>query len=206
MKAEKIVTENIYLNIEEVRLLSEEEYIKYKDDIPLLNEWWWLQPSGRNHYLATIVSYDGLLFGRCVDVACAVVRPVLIISNLKSCNLSVGNKFKAANHTWTVISDTIALCDDSIGKQCFNSNRKEENSNNYETSDIKKYIDEWAEKESLVKKNMDYKRLLRIFQAYVENHLFDCYNPKYIRKILEQSATRKEIEQLGFGWLYPEEC
>ena len=207
MKAEKTVTENINLNIEEVTLLSEEEYIEYKDNIPLLNKCWWLRSHGCSQDHATAVNIFGLLSSfLSVNNEHVFVRPVLIISNLKSCNLYVGNKFKAANHTWTVISDTIALCDDDIGKQCFNLNTNEENSNNYETSSIKEYINEWAVKEGFIKKDIDYKRLLQIFQAYIENHFHDCYDVECIRKTLEQSATHKEIEQLGFGWLYPEEC
>ena len=206
MKAEKITTENIDLNIEEVTLLSEEEYVESKDNIPFWGERWWLRAPGNTQNNAVYVYTDGSLYGTYVNNQNVVVRPALIISNLKYCHLSVGNQFKVANRTWTVISNTIALCDGSIGKQCFNLKIKEENSNNYETSDIKKYVDEWAAKESLIKKNIDCKRLLQIFQAYVENDYQASCNIGYIKETLEKVATHKEIEELGFGWLYPEEC
>lgn len=206
MKAEKIITENIDLKVEKTTLLSGGEYVKYKDVIPLWDEWWWLCSTGSRPTNASSVGPYGSIDYCGVCDSGVYVRPALIISNLKSYDLSVGDKFKAVSHTWTVISDNIALCDGNIGKHCFNSNPKKENSNDYETSDVKKYINEWAEKEGLIEKNMDYKRLLRIFQAYVENDYQASCNTRYIKEALEEVATHKEIEELGFGWIYPEEC
>ena len=53
---------------------------------------------------------------------------------------------------------------------------------------------------------MEYKRLLTILQAYVENDYQASCNPDYIREALSEVASKEEIIELGFGWLYPEEC
>lgn len=52
---------------------------------------------------------------------------------------------------------------------------------------------------------MDYKRLLQIFQTYVDNDYQASCDSAYVREALEEIASRSEIEELGFGWLYPEE-
>lgn len=52
---------------------------------------------------------------------------------------------------------------------------------------------------------MDYKRLLQIFQTYVDNDYQASGDSAYVREALEETASRSEIEELGFGWLYPEE-
>lgn len=53
---------------------------------------------------------------------------------------------------------------------------------------------------------MEYKRLIQILQAYVENDYKASGDPDYIRETLGAVATKDEIVELGFGWLYPEEC
>lgn len=53
---------------------------------------------------------------------------------------------------------------------------------------------------------MEYKRLLRILHDYVDNDYQASYDPVYIRKLLEKVATKEEIVEIGYGWLYPEEC
>jgi len=52
---------------------------------------------------------------------------------------------------------------------------------------------------------MTYKRLLTILQSYVENDYQASCNPDYVREALGEVATKEEIFELGFGWLYPDE-
>lgn len=147
MIVEKIIitTEKQELNITGATLLSIEEYRQCKDLIPRVNKTWWLRSAGYDVDLAACVfGEDGNVgeggfrvfheFG---------VRPALTILNLESSNLQIGDKFTFAGHIFTVISDTYALCDDIIGECDFRENWRAKNSNNYETSDVKKRLENW---------------------------------------------------------------
>ena len=48
---------------------------------------------------------------------------------------------------------------------------------------------------------MTYERLMQIFQNYVEND-YEASSCDYIMDALEEVATKDEIEELGFGWIY----
>ena len=150
MKVDKIVTiiESAEIEILDVTLLSEKEYEKCKDIIPKTYEWWWLRSPGDYHNYAVMVSTDGSLRDCLVDYESVVVRPTLSI--LKSPFLRIGDKFKLAGYMWTVIDETTALCDSHIGECCFRKDWKAENSNVYEASDVKKYIENWAKENNLI--------------------------------------------------------
>lgn len=49
-------------------------------------------------------------------------------------------------------------------------------------------------------------RVIQILQEYVDNDYNASGDSEYIRNALEAVATKKEIVELGFGWIYPEEC
>ena len=70
------------------------------------------------------------------------MRPALIV-NLESSNLADGDKIKYRGYTWTVILGKYALCDSIINKQPYREDRRVDNANDYEKSDIKKYIEDW---------------------------------------------------------------
>lgn len=125
-------------------LLSEEEYEQYKDNIELIESFWWLRSHGISCNYTALVDRDGDIdtYGCCVDYPCNSIRPALII---KSHNLSIGDKFKLYNHNWTVISDQYALCDKTFCRMAFREDRCAINANYYPASDIKKYLDEQFE-------------------------------------------------------------
>ena len=142
------------LQVNEVTLLSVEEFEAARGLIPLLNEWWWLRsPGGNSSRAATVSSYGRVnTLGSLVNYTTYVVRPALRIKNLKSLDLQIGDQICGlAGYDWTVISDSLALCNDGIGDHCFRSDYKAEDANIYDVSDVKKYLGEWAEN-SLKKK------------------------------------------------------
>lgn len=127
-----------------ITLLSKEEYLEHTNLISNNANWWWLRSPYICHNLAEYVNDDGSLGYNYVDGVGGSVRPVLI-GNLKSSNLERGTKFKLAEHTWTVLNDELALCDESIGRTYFRKDWKADDANNYDTSDIKKWLYNWAE-------------------------------------------------------------
>ena len=134
--------------VKEVTLLSIAEYEAAKEYIPMINCWWWLRSPGSSSYFAAYVSTVGGVGadGYGVDGSDSVVRPALRVSNLQSLNLQIGDKiFDLAGHTWTVIADDLMLCDDGIGQYCFREDWEAEDANVYAASDVKKYLEEWAQ-------------------------------------------------------------
>ncbi len=71
------------------------------------------------------------------------VRPVLKISNFNTSNLQIGDKIEVAGCKWTVISDKLILCDDIVGESCYQKKRETDNVNTYETSDVKRWLENW---------------------------------------------------------------
>ena len=53
---------------------------------------------------------------------------------------------------------------------------------------------------------MTQKRLMEILHSYVDNDYRASGDTEYIRNALEEVASHDEIVELGFGWVYPEEC
>ena len=128
----------------EITLLTKEEYVKYKNIIPLIDSGWWLKDACPDSHCAV----------HCVDrygvpdsYSCYYsngVRPVLKmnVANLKS--LNPGDKIRIGSKSFTVLSwdefELIALCDTFIDKRYFDSN-----GNEWEKSELK----EWLETEGL---------------------------------------------------------
>lgn len=139
-------------DIKGITLLSLEEYQELKPNISLLNRWWWLRSPGLYDFTAAFVYGDDgrvYAYGHYV-VGAFGVRPALV---LESSNLQIGDNFEFGNHTFTVISDKkYALCNDSIGDHCFREDWKAKDANDYEASDVKKYIEDWYEKALLAEK------------------------------------------------------
>ena len=146
MKVDKriVVTEEIDVKFTGITLLSKEEYEANKDIIPQ-NNWWWLRSPGPIRYDVACVDYDGTLFYSNVYDAHGCVRPALYIWNPQSSDLKRGDKFDLAGYTWTVLSDDLALCDDIVGCTCFRENWPTKDANDFDASDIKKWLHKWAE-------------------------------------------------------------
>ena len=147
MTAKKIIqaTEPVELDVQEVTLLSKEEYKAGRKYIPLHDSWWWLRsPNESSTYYAGYVYVDGevscYLVGNCIGG----VSPALRISNLKFSNLNPGDKLIIGGRKWTVISNELVQCDEVIGKCAFREDYEAPDANNYEVSDVKKYVERWA--------------------------------------------------------------
>lgn len=129
-------------------LLSIEEYNKYKDNIPLLHTCWWLRsPGSRDKYVAIVngkgnVDADGILADLTDKTGFCLValRPALKLSNLKYLGLQIGEQFEFVNYGFTIISENLVICNDTFPNVVF---RKDGGSNDYETSDIKEYVEGW---------------------------------------------------------------
>ncbi len=127
------------LSIEEARGVDK-KILKVSDD-------WWLRSPGYNDYEAAFVFGE---IGNIFDYGSVVVesfgvRPALELSDFTSSDLKVGDQFEFGDYNFTVISNQYALCDDIVGECAFRKDWEAEDANRYETSDVKKFVDDWYE-------------------------------------------------------------
>lgn len=155
MKIERKIREEVIesLKVIGITLLSVEEYMAAKAHIMPINGWWWLRSPGLGSSFAAYVGPSGGVFtlDGFVSYPRGVVRPALLIQNLNFFKLKPGDRIlKYAKHDWTVISDTMALCDDGIGKHCFREDWEAQDANDYEKSDVKRFLESWAAKNGII--------------------------------------------------------
>ena len=161
MKIRRQITQDAEIEVLGVTLLSIEEYRENKDLIPRIDGWWWwLRSPGRIQLLAAYIN-DGVIhdYGISVNRDDGAVRPALKIGNPGLMN--PGDKFECAGYTWTMLRGNLALCDSSIGETAFN----DKDSNDYETSAVKRYVENWAMEEGILKKKMNRAERIKMLKA-----------------------------------------
>lgn len=136
------------LEIVGATLLSVEEVELVPKNLRSHSSWWWLRSPGDYSDIAADIDRGGSvhLFGNFVNCSNDAVRPALKIKNLKSSNLKIGDVILFDNREFEIVSDGLAFCKTDIAHRCFNSDCKKKDANVYETSDIKKFVDKWFEK------------------------------------------------------------
>ena len=132
------------LDVQDIFLLSTEEYRKYKKLIPKLHWWWWLRSPGYFSDLAAYVRGDNIIndLGTNVDISDVAVRPALRISNFLSSDVDPGDIVEIFDRDWIVLDKNLVIAKKLIGQHRF-----DEKSNDYETSEIKKYLHKWLEEQ-----------------------------------------------------------
>lgn len=128
------------LDVDEAKALLSEEDRRY-------NDWWWLCSLGADQFDVAFVGYNGSVDedGGSVNYADVTVRPVLVMSENDS--LEIGDIFYIGKYKFKVISNTLAwLYDSDIGYHYF-----DEKTNNYETSEVKEFINNWFKNEIIGK-------------------------------------------------------
>ena len=156
MKIEKIITttQAVGINVTEITLLSIEEAKEVNENTRCIHNNWWLRSPGNDTKYAAYITCDGDVYedGFNVDYSHFGVRPALKIRNMNS-KLNIGDAIIFAEKKWTVINDTTVLCDSIIGESCFRNDWGATDANDYEASDIKKFLEAWKENECRKEKN-----------------------------------------------------
>ena len=147
LKVIRKTEEKVDLKITGATLLSIEEAEALPNYLCRYNNWWWLRSPGVELNCASYVNASGYInfnsHGEFVDDSETSIRPALKIENLESTGLKVGDSIFFDDKEFEVISDTLAFCNTDIGKHCFRDDEEAERANDYETSDVKKFIDGW---------------------------------------------------------------
>ena len=146
-------TEPVEISVTDVTLLTEKEAKALPERLRLHHNWWWLRSSVGFCITAACVSIDGSVFGigRAVDDDDVAIRPALRISGLESSGFHIGDIFEFGGTDFEVVSGDTAFCLGDIGDCCFRKDVISDDVDDFEKSDVRKYIDRWFEQE----KNFD---------------------------------------------------
>lgn len=124
-------------NIIGITLLPKFDYYSLSHNIPALDEPWWLKPAESCSNMCAIA--DGRSYvSDAADVF--AVRPALIA---KAYNFTVGHEVDYGGKRWTYIGDNYFLCNTAFCKMAFRKDENATDANDYESSDIKAYLDNW---------------------------------------------------------------
>ena len=123
--------------IEEITLLSSKEWERVSKitTVPkFMGCWWWLRSPGYGTHNAAYAYDDGDVdyYGFDANGSGGCVRPAFKIQNLK---LKIGSKLFVQNTLCTVINSFLVLSDTLICQHRFDAN-----SNDYEESEIKRFL------------------------------------------------------------------
>ena len=100
------------LDITGATLLSIDEANKIPSRLRIYDVWWWLRSPGNYSNCAAFVDLQGSvnLSGDFVDIEVDAVRPALLLKNLKSSNLKIGDVFIFNDQKFEIVSDRMAFC------------------------------------------------------------------------------------------------
>lgn len=145
MVVDKVITQKEQLDIVGATLLSIKEAEKLPLELRKYANWWWLRSPGKDSDFAASVNTLGTVLynGDAISSSRDAVRPALQIKNMQPSNLQIGDIFEFGGKIFKIISDNLAFCLTDIGMCEFRKDWKAENANDYENSDVKKYVDEW---------------------------------------------------------------
>lgn len=145
MKIERIEMTKTPMDIAitEARLLTKEEAEALPERLRRYLDFWWTSTADAEYTFRAWMMNGNLcyLIKRNVNVE-TVARPALIF---ELSSLKIGDRFIVADLEFEVISEGLAFCTTDIGKCAFRKDWDAKDANQYEASDIKKYIDKWFE-------------------------------------------------------------
>lgn len=129
-----------------VTLLSGRKAGMFPSYVRAYSTWWWLRSPGYSSNFAAFVFSDGDVFGNGEDVSFSngAVRPALLL-NIQSSNLNNGDTIKVFDHNWYFQDNLALLMDEPLTKMPFNADVSK--GNDYETSDIKEWLDNWLKEQ-----------------------------------------------------------
>jgi len=134
--------------IEEIALLTVEEAKKLPKWVLANGEWWWLQSAGYSQYCTAFVNNVGWVnaLGYSFDRDCVYVRPALKIKNLDliapAYGIEIGETVRILDRIAFYTGNGKVLLCEPIGVHRF-----DEDTNCYENSEIKEFLENWLKKE-----------------------------------------------------------
>lgn len=153
-KIERIIRKTeMECKVLEATILTLEEYDRYQHLIPDVENWWWLRSPRNYAYGLAHVFTDGTVGSANRAATNGGLRPALKLKVGKCKYLAPGDKLelKGAEYTVMDIADDVVfvLSDEIIARRQF-----DKTSNQWETSELKEYLENWVEQEFETVKKM----------------------------------------------------
>jgi len=156
------------MRVDKISLLTGREFNNFKSIIPASPYPWWLRDGGSTGWKVSCVSpchskekHPREYKDQDVSNNEIAVRPTLKISDIDE--LYPGNKVKIFGEQWTVLQVSkrraYVLCDTAIDIRCFNSSSLKKNNNDFETSELKVWLEKWLVRMMKPHTDQDYERM-----------------------------------------------
>ena len=141
MRATIYKPETVELQIESATILSTDEALNLPVPIRRTGYRWWLRsPDSRDASQVVAVMGNGHISPFYSNVSAdSGVRPAFVVSNLEDFNCVIGDTITIKSKRYVVIDTNKILYNDEPVRCQFNS----KNSNDYETSDLKQFVNGW---------------------------------------------------------------
>ena len=143
MKVTRYNPEEIEAVVTDISLLTLEEAKALPENIRQYRGWWWLRTPGDERFTVAFVYNGGSVnsYGTDIGYNYNCVRPVLTIADLDFFDLEVGDTLAIQNKRYIYIGDNRVIYNGELVYHRF-----DEDSNDYEKSEIKKIVDNWLGK------------------------------------------------------------
>lgn len=197
-----IDTKSLIDYIEGITLLSKEEV----ESLPIDKRggggfgWSWTRSPGTLSTTAILINRDGSISEENVEKQRSV-NPVLKIKNLKSFGYDNYKWIDFLGSTWQVINEYNYLRRVQSGEvyyHAFNENVKD--GNDFETSDIKKFIDNWLSTKlsKYSQKSSQFHKLMpiakRLYDILEKHHIWIVSNPKELLDLEQLELVKKAYD------------
>ncbi len=122
----------------ELTLLSEEEFLKYRDLIPPIWNWWWLKTPAQTYlnFAEYVTQRNDVFYDGAYVINYYGVRPAL---KSREIQMEPGEHFSALGNEWIVLDAGVAISEREIGRMKF-----DERTNLWERSELKRWLEEWG--------------------------------------------------------------
>ncbi len=130
-----------------ISLLSDLEFSKYKELIPVIKDWWWLKTTSQDKTSIMFVSIDGEKNEYGWEPFYQLgVRPTLQTYNF---DYEIGEIFSALGNRWIAVDKNFCVSIDNIAHKRFDNDNQTAWEKEYKTKEavpceLKKWIEQWA--------------------------------------------------------------
>lgn len=192
--------------LENITLLTPEEYTKYKSIIPKIEKPWWLQNNKEPSCNAQAVAKDGLVYHFNIMEVLGI-RPVAV-GNLPDA-FKPGDKIEAWDHSWTVLDYNLMICDSIVHEASFSGTNS-----NWDTSLVYKWLKYWHSKFPMSttiyhhpkKTELTPERATELVKNFINFEISDFSELDYaLEELHEIGLTDDELKILGYEVFFEDE-
>lgn len=187
------------MQIKEVTMLTKDEFYRYQNIIPKIEEPYWLKdaPTDDGDHIGVALDKGGYADDVPVwnyAVAKVNIRPVIKYQPEPGEEpFAIGSKQTIGQYTYTAISSNTMICDSGVMHSAMMTPEQVDTDEPYcyETSEGRQQLLQWAESQGITQTNISYIQLKRQFEQQMD----DAY--RYLRKFPElQTPSDSKVSEL----------